>query len=338
MTALISTVELRKYFPVRGGVLNRVKGHIRAVDQVSLDVNLGDTFGLVGESGSGKSTLVMTMARLLEPSSGKLIFNGIEYTSLKRGALREFRKNIQVVFQNPNSSLDPTMTVYDIVAEPLKAQRNTNGNDEGANQVRARSTEVLRQVGLDETFLERFPHELSGGQNQRVAIARALVLKPKVVFLDEPTSALDASVQAQILNLLMNLQNELKLTYIFVSHDLTIVGHMCNKIAVMYLGKIVEYGEFEEIFYNPMHPYTLALLASMNIGKERRRNEFNVKGETTISRGEHEGCNYAPRCPFATEQCKVETPFLRKVADNHYVSCHNTDKVKEVLLVNPLIS
>lgn len=322
MTAKILEVrDLKKHYPVRGGLLNRIEGHIKAVDGVSVSVEEGRTLGIAGESGSGKSTLCMCVARLVEPTSGRMYFQGEDYTKIKRGALKKLRSKIQIVFQNPISSLDPQMSVKQIVLEPARAQ----GLLEGDGEQRARS--LLAMVGLPPSALSKYPHELSGGMSQRVAIARSLSVNPSLVILDEPTSALDASVQAQVLNLFNKLQSQLGIAYLLVSHDLSVIGHMCDDVAIMYAGRVVESGTFEDVFYSPRHPYTGALLGSAHyLGSPAMESKFALKGEMPSPRNPPPGCTFHPRCPFATDQCKREYPPLGE-REGHRVACYHESEV-----------
>jgi oligopeptide/dipeptide ABC transporter ATP-binding protein len=326
--ALLEVQELRKHYPVREGVLNRVRGHIRALDGVSFSVESGETFGVAGESGSGKTTLCMCVARLTDPTSGSMLFDGEDYTKMKGGSLKKLRQKIQIVFQNPLSSLDPQMSVKRIILEPAKAQ----GVVEGDGEDRARS--LLAMVGLPQSILWKYPHELSGGMSQRVAIARSLAVDPSLLILDEPTSALDASVQAQVLNLFGKLQSELGVTYVFVSHDLSVIGHMCDRVAVMYAGRVVEAGTFEDVFYSPRHPYTCALLASARYLGRDAEAKFVLGGEMPSLRSPPPGCTLNPRCPFASDVCRKEYPPLEGKG-GHLVACYHSEEVANAARGNP---
>lgn len=322
---LLEVRDLHKHYPVRGGLLNRVQGEIRAVDGVSISVDEGTTYGIAGESGSGKSTLCMCVARLVEPTSGVLSFRGEDYTELRRTALKKMRAKIQIVFQNPVSSLDPQMTVERIVLEPAKAQ----GLLDGDGGQRARS--LLSMVGLPPSVLSKYPHELSGGMSQRVAIARSLSVDPELLILDEPTSALDASVQAQVLNLFNKLQRDLGITYVLVSHDLSVIGHMCDRVAVMYAGRVVEAGSFEDVFYSPRQPYTGALLGSAHyLAGPEAESRFVLRGEMPSPKSPPPGCSLNPRCPFATDVCRQSYPTLEG-AGGHVAACHHKDEVGRAL-------
>lgn len=319
MTKILRVERLAKHFPVRGGVLNRVKSRVKAVDDVSFEVEAGTTFGIAGESGSGKSTLCMTIAKLVEPTAGRILLDGKDYARAKGDELREFRTKMQIVFQNPLSSLDPHMDVGTIVLEPVKAI----GRLRSIDKERA-VADLLEKVGLAPSLSKRYPHELSGGQAQRVSIARALSVSPRILLLDEPTSALDASVQAQILNLFNELQRELEITYVLVSHDLSVIGHVCDQVAIMYAGKFVEAGSYNEVFYSAHHPYTAALLGSAHlVGPVEKEERFVLRGEMPSPRNPPSGCTLHPRCPFATQICKDRYPDVVDVGGGHLAACHN---------------
>jgi oligopeptide/dipeptide ABC transporter ATP-binding protein len=312
---------LVKYFPIRRGVLQRVVGHVRAVDGVDLDVLPGQTVGLVGESGCGKSTLGRTLLRLVEPTAGEITFDGQNLIRLRGRALKKARRDMQIVFQDPVGSLDPRMTVHDIVGEGLRAHRLASGRERDR-----RIREILELVGLRPEAASRYPHEFSGGQRQRIGIARALVLKPKLVVADEPVSALDVSIQSQVLNLLVELKRNLNLTYVFVAHNLAIVGYISDRIAVMYLGKIVEVGDAEEIYRRPLHPYTQALLSAIAQPLPGRRSDRIVlRGEVPSPINPPSGCRFRTRCPLAQEICAQQEPPLEARAGHsfhHLAACH----------------
>jgi len=316
---LLEVINLRKYFPIRRGILGRVVGYVKAVDGVSFRISEDEVFSLVGESGSGKTTVARCILRLYEPTDGKIVFEGKDITKLKGKELKDYRRKVQAVFQNPFLSLNPRMRIVDIVAEPLLAHMKIS-----RNEARKEAIELLERVGLSSSLARRFPSDLSGGQAQRVAIARALALKPRLIILDEPTSALDVSVQAQILNLLDDLRKEFKLSYLLISHDLSVVRYISDYVAVMYLGKIVESAPTEELFSNPLHPYTKALLSAVpepdpRLKKLRKR--ISLPGEPPSAINPPSGCRLHPRCPYATERCKREEPELKHVGGNHYVRC-----------------
>ena len=314
--AFVEARDLTKHFVIRRGWFARPTV-VRALTGVNLEIERRETLGVVGESGCGKSTLGRCLIRLIEPTSGQVLFDGEDVLALHGEELRSLRRRMQIVFQNPFSSLNPRMTVRDIVAEPLKAHTNMRGSE-----LTARVIELLRQVGLNESHLYRYPREFSGGQAQRIAVARALALNPDFIVLDEPTSALDVSVQATVVNLLEELQAELGLTYLFISHDLSVVQHISNRIAVMYLGEIVEMGNAEEIFHSPMHPYTQALLsATPMVDPETRRERIILEGSVPNPANPPSGCHFHTRCPVAMAFCADEKPPLREI-NGRLVACH----------------
>jgi len=318
MTAVLRVEGLKKLFPVRRGVLQRVAGHVKAVDGVSFSVEAGETLCLVGESGCGKSTVSKTILRLLEPSAGQIWLGDTEVTRLAEGQMRSHRREAQMVFQDPYSSLNPRMRAGQIVAEPLE----NYGLAEGAKK-EEKVAALLEKVGLRADAMQRYPFEFSGGQRQRLGIARALALNPKLIVADEPVSALDVSVQAQVLNLLMDLQDEFGLAYLFVSHDLAVVEHVAHRIAVMYLGRIVELSTRERIFSRPLHPYTEALMAAAPIADPRARRERRVlEGDVPSPMNPPPGCHFHTRCPYAVARCRTEDPPLQEVAPGHVVACH----------------
>ena len=320
---LLKVENLVKYFPAKGGMFYSETGllekgsRVHAVDGVTFTLNHNSTLGIVGESGCGKTTLARTILLLSRPTNGKIIFEGTDITDMSYGTLAKVRPNMQMVFQDPFSSLDPRMRAQQIVSEPLKIV--TKNNDE----IRQRVKTVFDQVGLNAEQLNRFPNEFSGGQRQRIAVARAISSKPKLVILDEPTSALDASTQAQVLNLLRKIQKEYEVSYLFISHNVTVVRHMSDMIAVMYVGKIVEMGRAVDVTKSPRHPYTSALLASVPKPNPKFRNEkFEIRGETPSPVNPPTGCRYHPRCPYAKEDCQRIEPPLLKMDDGRYVACH----------------
>jgi oligopeptide/dipeptide ABC transporter ATP-binding protein len=318
MTEVLRVEGLKKLFPVRRGILRRVAGHVKAVDGVSFSIQAGETLCLVGESGCGKSTVGKTILRLLEPSAGQIWLGGIEVTRLREGEMRTHRREAQMVFQDPYSSLNPRMRVGQIIAEPLE----NYGLAEGAEKDR-KIAMLLDKVGLRADAMQRYPFEFSGGQRQRLGIARALALNPRLIVADEPVSALDVSVQAQVLNLLMDLQEEFGLAYLFVSHDLAVVEHVAHRIAVMYLGRIVELSTRDRIFSRPLHPYTEALMAAAPIADPRAsRTRLVIEGDVPSPMNPPPGCHFHTRCPYAVARCRTEDPPLQEVAPAHVVACH----------------
>ncbi|MCC6029877.1 MAG: ATP-binding cassette domain-containing protein [Candidatus Korarchaeum sp.] len=312
--------DIRKYFPVRGGVLMKVIGEIRAVDGVSMDIGKGETFGLVGESGSGKTTLGRVVLKLIEPTSGRIFFDGRDITELRGKELLPLRREMQIVFQDPYKALHPKKKVKDIVGEPLIIHEGLRGKE-----VEERVSEMLKLVGLNPEHMHRYPHEFSGGQRQRIVIARALILRPKFIVLDEPTSALDVSVQAKILNLLSDLKEKFGLTYLLISHNLAVVRHFSNRVGVMYLGKLVEVAPTEELFENPRHPYTIGLISSIPVPDPKlvkSRRKLLLLGEIPSPMNPPSGCRFHTRCPYAKEVCRTEEPKIEEISEGHYVACH----------------
>ena len=318
MAEVLRVAGLKKYFPVRRGLLQSVAGHVRAVDGVSFDIQAGETLCLVGESGCGKSTVGKTILRLQEPTAGQIWLGGTEVTTLSEEQMRAHRRQVQMVFQDPYSSLNPRMRVGQIIAEPLENFDIAHGAEKD-RQVLA----LLDKVGLRQDAVDRFPFEFSGGQRQRLGIARALALNPRLIVADEPVSALDVSVQAQVLNLLMDLQEEFGLSYLFVSHDLAVVEHIGHRIAVMYLGRIVELAPRERIFAQPQHPYTEALMAAAPIAAPKARNaRLVIEGDVPSPINPPPGCHFHTRCPYAEARCRVDAPPLQEIAPGHVVACH----------------
>jgi len=325
---ILKVEGLSKFFPITKGLMKRVAGYVRAVDDVNLYVNAGETLSIVGESGSGKTTLGRCIVRALEPTNGKVELQvdnkWVDLTALKGQQLRATRRNYHMIFQDPYSSLDPRMTVLDIVKEPLVYNQMAHGKE-----VRANVLETLKLVGLEERHLRRYPHAFSGGQRQRIGIARSLVCHPKLIVCDESVSALDVSVQAQILNLLKDLQHDLNLSYIFIAHDLAVVEHISNRVAVMYVGKIVELAASKELFSNPRHPYTEALLSAVpQPDPTRKSKRMILEGEVANPAHPPSGCYFHPRCPYATERCKKEKPEWREISPEHFVACHHADQLQ----------
>jgi peptide/nickel transport system ATP-binding protein len=318
MTPLVEVHDLKKYFRLPGGWLSGKKRYVYAVDGVDLAIEQGEVFGLVGESGCGKTTMGRILLRLILPTSGEVLFDGKNLGELKGEEMRHMRQQMQIVFQNPLSSLSPRMKIEQIVSEPLVTHKTVD-----RRQLRPRVIELLEQVGLGKQHLDRFPHELSGGQCQRVAVARAMALNPRLIILDEPTSALDVSVQAQIINLLDDLRKSHGLTYIFISHDLNVVQHISDRIGVMYLGKLVELAKAEEIFNSPLHPYTQALFGAIPLPDVDNPHELTVlEGNVPSPINPPSGCRFHTRCPIAQQICTQQEPILRQVRSSHLAACH----------------
>ena len=317
-TPVLRIRNLKKHFPIRGGVFRNVVGHVRAVDDVSFDIMQGETFGLVGESGCGKTTTGRLALRLLEPSAGDVEFNGRPILDLKTREMRRIRREMQIIFQDPFASLNPRMTVGDTIGDSF-AIHGLNGNGTRADQV----AELMKLVGLEPDYMRRYPHQFSGGQRQRIGVARAIALNPKFIICDEPVSALDVSIQAQIINLLEDLQHRLKLSYLFIAHDLSVVKHISDRVAVMYLGKIVELAETDELFGNPLHPYTEALLAAVPVpDTTAQRDRIIIAGDVPSPSNPPSGCRFHTRCPIAQDICKRVEPVLEEKTPGHTVACH----------------
>jgi peptide/nickel transport system ATP-binding protein len=326
---LLEIKNLVKYFPIRKGFLQKTVGNVRAVDDVSFFINAGETLGLVGESGCGKTTASRCILRALTPTSGEMVFHpedgkSVDLAKLTRAQLRPLRPQMQMIFQDPYSSLNPRMTLFDIVGEPLLVNGMKNRKERTE-----RVAELLRLVGLRPEFMQRFPHAFSGGQRQRIGIARALALHPRLVVADEPVSALDVSVQAQILNLMLDLQKRLNLTYLFVAHNLSVVKHICDRVAVMYVGKLVEMAPAEEIYTAPRHPYTAALMTAVPVADPRiKASSVELKGEVPSPANPPSGCYFHPRCEYAVDVCRTQPPPLREITPGHFVSCHRAEELK----------
>jgi peptide/nickel transport system ATP-binding protein len=315
---VLNVENLTKHFPVRSGFLGRTVAQVRAVDGVSLHIRQGETLGLVGESGSGKSTVGKAVLRLLDPTAGRIHLHGEDITQISGEALRDARRKMQMIFQDPYASLNPRLTIGDIIMEPLE-----NFEKLSAAQRRGRAGDLLDRVGLRREALKRYPHEFSGGQRQRVGVARALALNPSLIVADEPVSALDVSVQAQVLNLLVRLQREFNLAYLFISHDLGVVEHISHRVAVMYLGQLVEVADKERLFANAQHPYTEALLSAVPIpDPTRKRKRIILPGDVPSPINPPSGCRFHTRCPYAEARCKVEIPVMRDLSSGHSVACH----------------
>lgn len=315
---LVSVSNLTMHFPIFKGVFRRRVGQVKAVDGVSFDIIRGETLGLVGESGCGKSTTGRAILRLYNPTDGTIVLNGQDVTALDGQALRDLRPEMQMIFQDPQACLNPRMTVSDIIAEPLDEHRKEMSKAEKQAKVK----DLLQQVGMNPDFANRYPHEFSGGQRQRIGIARALALNPKFIVCDEPIAALDVSIQAQVVNLLEDLQQQLGLTYLFISHDLSMVRHIADRVAVMYLGKVVELADRDALFDSPQHPYTKALLSAVPTVEETQRDRVILQGDVPSPANPPQGCNFCTRCPVAEARCSQEEPEWREVAPGRFAACH----------------
>jgi oligopeptide transport system ATP-binding protein len=321
MPPLVEVQHLKRYFPVRRGLFSRTVGHVRAVDDVSFEIAEGETLGLVGETGCGKTTAGRTLLRLLEPTAGRILYDGRNVTHVRGNALRDLRQHLQIVFQDPFGSLNPRMTVQGIVEEGLIIHGLGNKR-ERLEKVR----ETLQQVGLDPRYLNRYPHEFSGGQRQRIGVARALALRPRFMVLDEPISALDVSIQSQIINLLVELREKFKLTYLFISHDLSVVEYISDRVAVMYLGEIVETAKSLDLYRHPLHPYTHALLSSVpTMDPTRKQKRIILEGDVPSPINPPSGCRFHPRCPLAMDVCRTTVPKELDIA-SHKVRCHAVEQ------------
>lgn len=315
---LLQVENLRKYFPIRRGIMQRVVGHVKAVDGVSFTVNRGETLGVVGESGCGKSTMGRSVLRLLEPTAGKVMFEGQNVVTLSKQKMRALRRQMQIVFQDPYASLNPRFSIAQTLMEPMIVHKLYN-----PQQRMERVRSLLERVGLDPDYAKRYPHEFSGGQRQRIGIARALALNPKLMILDEPVAALDVSVQSQVLNLLEDLQEEFNLTYIFVAHDLSVVRHISDRVLVMYLGRMAELADVEDLFLDPLHPYTRALLSAVPLpDPDAKRERIILQGDLPSPANPPTGCPFHTRCPVAMDVCKEKVPEWKEVKPNHSVACH----------------
>jgi oligopeptide transport system ATP-binding protein len=317
---LLEAKDIFKYFPIHAGLMSRHVADVRAVDGVSFSIRQGETLGLVGESGSGKTTIGRLLLRLLPATGGEILFEGRSVLAMNRGELRRLRRSMQIIFQDPFASLNPRMTIGDIIAEPLEIHGITKGKETGR-----RVHELLQLVGLQPYHANRYPHEFSGGQRQRVGVARALAVNPKFIVCDEPVSALDVSIQAQVINLLEDLQEKFGLTYLFIAHDLSVVRHISTRVAVMYVGKIVELADRDALYQNPMHPYTQALLSAIPIPDpvlEKRRKRIVLTGDIPSPVNPPSGCRFHTRCPIAFDRCATEEPPLREYEPGHFAACH----------------
>ena len=328
---LLEVKELQMHFPIKKGFLRRTVGHVKAVDGVNFSIRTGETLGLVGESGCGKTTTGRSIIRAYDPTGGEILYHQpdgrtVDLARLRSGELQPYRRDIRMIFQDPYSSLNPRMTVFQIVSDPLRVNKVASGKE-----LEDRVAALLRRVGLRPEYMRRYPHAFSGGERQRVGIARALALNPRLVVADEAVSALDVSVRAQILNLLEDLQAEFNLTYLFVAHDLSVVEHICDRVAVMYAGKLVEMGPTEELYARPLHPYTEALLSAVPLPDPRLRDKGRriiLQGDVPDPSNPPSGCYFHPRCPYAKENCKTDGPPLREITPGRYAACHYAEELQ----------
>lgn len=329
--ALLEVRDLKMHFPITSGLIfQRQTGAVKAVDGISFTIKKGETLGLVGESGCGKSTAGRAILQLYKPTSGQVLFDGKDLTKLGGGAMRTMRRSVQMIFQDPYASLNPRMTVGDIIGEPIRVHKLRSGT----KAVRERVQELLQVVGLNPYFVNRYPHEFSGGQRQRIGIARALAVEPKFVVCDEPVSALDVSIQAQVINLLEDLQSQLGLTYLFIAHGLSVIKHISDRVAVMYLGKVVELADAEELYRQPLHPYTQALLSAVPIPDpviEKKRQRIILQGDVPSPINPPPGCRFHTRCPIAIDQCRVEEPPFMDYGGGHFAACWRAREVEALL-------